>query len=46
MEPTEITSTINGTDLALLFVGVIVGIGIGYIYGWLHYSDAEKGAEE
>ena len=38
MEPSEITSPFNGIDLVLLFGGVIVGIGIGYLYGWLHYS--------
>lgn len=44
MEPT-LTSTINGIDLAMLCVGVVVGFAIGYLYGWLHFGDAEEGDE-
>lgn len=48
MEPTIHTDVINGLHLAFAFGGFAVGLGIGYLYGWLHFGDcdAEEGDEE
>lgn len=29
---------IDGIDLALTLGGFALGLGFGYLYGWLHYS--------
>lgn len=46
MEPTIPSVTIDGLQFA--FGGFAVGLGIGYLYGWLHFGDcdAEEGDEE
>jgi hypothetical protein len=46
MEPSIQHIYLDGIHLVCLFGGVAVGIGIGYLFGWLHFSDAEKGAAE
>lgn len=48
MEPSIPSVTIDGLHLAFAFGGFAVGLGIGYLYGWLHFGDcdAEEGDEE
>lgn len=41
MEP-----TLSGTNFICIVGGFAVGLGIGYFYGWLHFSGDEEGDEE
>ena len=34
---------INGTHLAALFIGVIIGMVVGAIYGWMIKDEQKRG---